>query len=155
MSDKKEKITPPARPLLQRRKDTYSRLEHDKDIWIASGDSDGNPWLVPLSFWWDGKSLFITTFINNQTAKNILNSGKIRAALGHPRDVILIDANAYMLKLHEAKKCADAFTKKCGWDPRKAKGYHFFRVDPYHIEVWRELNEHTDRVLMDDGKWLA
>jgi hypothetical protein len=145
----------PARSLKQRKIDTLHRMENDKDLWIASSNAKGDPYLVPLSFWWDGTALFVATVLKNPTAQNIITTGKARIALGHTRDVILIDASATILESNEINECADNFTKKCGWDPRKAKGYRFFHLDPFHIEVWREENEHADRLLMKDGKWLV
>ena len=130
-------------------------MENDNDLWIASSSLHGDPYLVPLSFWWDGKNLFISTVIKNPTAQNIVSTGKARVALGHTRDVILISAHARLLKADEIEACADAFIQKCGWDPRAAKGYTFFQLETHHIEVWREENEHADRVLMHNGKWLG
>ncbi len=145
----------PARTPKQRKIDTLYRLEYDKDLWIASSNSFGEPYLVPLSFWWNGKSLFVSTVLKNPTAQNILSTGKVRVALGHTRDVIIIGASSRVLESDEIEECADAFTKKCGWDPRSSKGYRFFQLDLFRIEVWREENEHADRLLMKDGEWLV
>lgn len=145
----------PARALFQKKSDSLHRLERDKDLWIASTNLKGDPYLVPLSFWWNGISLFISTVLKNPTAKNIVATGKARVALGHTRDVILLDVYVTLLESNKTKECGDEFTKKCGWDPRKANGYRFFRLEPYHIEAWREENEHSERVLMKKGKWLA
>jgi nitroimidazol reductase NimA-like FMN-containing flavoprotein (pyridoxamine 5'-phosphate oxidase superfamily) len=41
----------------QRRRDTERRLTHDKDVWVASASADGAPYLVPLSFDWDGEAV--------------------------------------------------------------------------------------------------
>lgn len=41
----------------QRRHDTEQRLTHDNDVWVASAPADGSPYLVPLSFEWDGETL--------------------------------------------------------------------------------------------------
>ena len=38
----------------QRRRDTEHRLSRDIDAWVASASADGAPYLVPLSFDWDG-----------------------------------------------------------------------------------------------------
>ena len=40
----------------QRRRDTEHRLTHDIDVWVASASADGAPYLVPLSFDWDGEA---------------------------------------------------------------------------------------------------
>jgi hypothetical protein len=51
--------TPRSRP--QRRRDTEHRLTHDIDVWVASASADGAPYLVPLSFDWDGEALLVAT----------------------------------------------------------------------------------------------
>ncbi|WP_446216823.1 hypothetical protein [Micromonospora sp. IBHARD004] len=43
----------------QRRRDTEHRLTHDIDVWVASASADGAPYLVPLSFDWDGEVLLV------------------------------------------------------------------------------------------------
>jgi len=43
----------------QRRRDTEHRLTHDIDVWVASASADGAPYLVPLSFDWDGEALLM------------------------------------------------------------------------------------------------
>jgi hypothetical protein len=40
----------------QRRRDTEHRLNHDVDVWVASASADGAPYLVALSFDWDGEA---------------------------------------------------------------------------------------------------
>jgi hypothetical protein len=53
----------------QRRRDTEHRLTHDQDVWVASASADGAPYLVPLSFDWDGEALLpsiVTTNVYNR-----------------------------------------------------------------------------------------
>jgi hypothetical protein len=45
----------------RRRRDTEHRLAHDVDLWVASASADGVPYLVPLSFDWDGEALLVAT----------------------------------------------------------------------------------------------
>jgi hypothetical protein len=33
----------------------------DVDVWVASASADGAPYLVPLSFDWDGEALLVAT----------------------------------------------------------------------------------------------
>jgi hypothetical protein len=144
------------RSLEQRKRDTLYRLAHDKDLWAASGNLEGRPYLVPLSFWWNGEYLFIATAKKNATARNMIETRRVRVALGNTRDVVLIDASAKPLQHEELPvEYGDAYVTKCGWDPRKSKLYRFFRLEPQRIEVWREWNEHADRGLMSNGQWLV
>ena len=55
-------MNPPARPAKQRKQDTLARLERDVDAWVASADPiTGTPYLIPLSFLWDGETVLIAT----------------------------------------------------------------------------------------------
>lgn len=45
------------RNLEQRKSDTLTRLGPDVDAWIATADTAGSGYLVPLSFFWDGAGL--------------------------------------------------------------------------------------------------
>ena len=81
--------TPRSRP--QRRRDTEHRLTHDKDVWVASASADGAPYLVPLSFDWDGEALLVATATDSPTGRNLATIRTVRLGLGHTRDVSMID----------------------------------------------------------------
>lgn len=149
-------MTEAPRSTAQRKTHALTRLEKDKDLWVATAASDEVPTLVPLSFWWDGSGLYVATVRTNPTARNIMSLGNVRVVLGHTRDVVLIDAAGALVENTDLlADYAEAYSAKCGWDPRESKGYRFFRIDPRNIECWRELNEHADRQVMRDGRWLA
>ena len=59
----------------QRRTDTLRRLEQDVDAWVATA-GDGVPYLVPLSFHWDGAALYLSTLVTNPTARNLIANGQ-------------------------------------------------------------------------------
>jgi len=75
----------------QRRADTMIRLETDDDIWVATAHGD-QPHLIPLSFAWDGVRIILATPSSSPRARNAALGGRIRAALGPPRDVTVFDA---------------------------------------------------------------
>jgi len=66
---------PRSRP--QRRRDTEHRLTHDKDVWVASASADGAPYLVPLSFDWDGEALLMATPTDSPTGRNLATTTAI------------------------------------------------------------------------------
>jgi hypothetical protein len=147
---------PPPRPLPQRKQDTLDRLTHDADAWVASADRDGNAYLVPLSFLWDGAAFTVATPESSRTGRNLRSSARARLAVGPTRDVILVDgvAEAFTLETVPAE-LADAFAEK-NWDPREETDrYAYFRITPRRIQAWREENELAGRDLMRDGRWLA
>ncbi|WP_226900450.1 pyridoxamine 5'-phosphate oxidase family protein [Nonomuraea phyllanthi] len=149
---------PPARPRDERIRDTLHRLEHDVDAWFATADPAGSPYLMPLSFLWDGHTVLISTAGTNPTARFLEATGTSRIAFGHTRDVILVDA-----ELRETIPAAeipdevgDAFAARTGFDPRdQSGGYLYFRLAPRKVQAWREANELSGRTLMTGGTWLT
>jgi nitroimidazol reductase NimA-like FMN-containing flavoprotein (pyridoxamine 5'-phosphate oxidase superfamily) len=147
-------MTPPPRPLEQRKKDTLYRLKHDIDAWVATADRAGTPYLVPLSFLWDDETLLISTAATNPTALNLRASGRVRLTIGATRDVVLIEGTAVAVDNITAD-VADLFAATTGFDPRKQRNYPYFRIRPEQIQAWREANEIDGRDLMVDGEWQA
>jgi hypothetical protein len=147
--------TPPApRGPEQRVADTLHRLRADVDLWVATADADGDPYLVPLSFLWDDGSLLLATASATPTARNLAR-GRARLALGETRDVVLIDADVEVCDTVSAE-VAVAFLAATGFDPREEEQpYTWFRARPRTVQAWREADELKGRTLVRDGVWLA
>jgi Pyridoxamine 5'-phosphate oxidase len=148
-------VADPPRSAEQRKADTLARLERDVDVWVASGDADGNGYLVPLSYVWDGATFLIATPENSPTGRNLRAGGQVRLGVGPTRDVVLVDATVESFTLETVPaELADAFAEKL-WDARRSTPrYAYFRLTPQRIQAWREENELSGRVLMRDGRWL-
>jgi hypothetical protein len=141
----------------ERRRDTEHRLIHDIDVWVASASTDGAPYLVPLSFDWDGEALVVATPTDSPTGRNLAATRVVRLGLGHTRDVSMIEGEVEVLEVGALpRQRGDRFADHTGFDPR-APGtpYRWFRISPRRIQAWREVNELPDRELMRDGDWLA
>jgi general stress protein 26 len=137
----------------QRKNDTMSRLTSDVDAWIATADAEGDSYLLPLSFFWDGAGVIVSTPRSSVTARNLSRGGRVRVGVGEVRDVIMIDGTAVPVQDEQTK---DAYAARHGWDPRKETGdYTYFRIVPDRVQAWREVNELPGRTLMRDGGWLA
>jgi len=141
----------------QRRRDTEHRLTHDVDVWVASASADEAPYLVPLSFDWDGKTLLLATPTNSPTGRNLAATGAVRLGLGQTRDVSMIEGDVEVLEIDALPTGrGDRFAARTGFDPRALAGpYRWFRVSPRRIQAWREVNEMGDRELMRDCRWLV
>src|SRR6478735_2350804 len=111
----------------QRRRDTEHRLEHDVDLWVATAAPDGVPYLVPLSFDWDGAALWLATSATSATGRNLAR-GSARLGLGETRDVTMIDGTVEVLATVPQPQ-GDRFAARTGFDPRDS-AYPFFRVVP-------------------------
>jgi hypothetical protein len=148
-------LDPRSRP--QRRRDTEHRLTNDVDVWVASASADGAPYLVPLSFDWDGETLLVATPPESPTGRNLAGTRAVRLGLGHARDVSMIDGEVEVLELDALPpERGDRFSAHTGFDPRGLDTpYRWFRISPRRIQAWREVNELPDRELMRDGHWLV
>ena len=145
-------MEPPRSPQ-QRKQDTLGRLESDVDAWIASADAQGDAYLLPLSFLWDGAGVIVSTPRSSVTGRNLSRGGRARVGVGQLRDVTMIDGTAEPVQDEGTK---DAFAAKHGWDPRNETGdYAYFRIVPSRVQAWREVNELAGRTLMLDGDWRA
>lgn len=142
----------------QRRRDTECRLTHDVDVWVASASADGAPYLVPLSFDWDGEALLVATPTDSPTGRNLAAGRAARLALGDTRDVTMIEGDVVDVLEIDAlpRERADRFVTHTGFDPRVlTTPYRWFRIAPRRIQAWREVNEMPGRELMRDGRWLV
>ncbi|WP_198676037.1 pyridoxamine 5'-phosphate oxidase family protein [Kribbella monticola] len=150
-------MTEPARSPEVRKQHAVKRLEEDIDAWVSTSSADGTPYLMPLSFLWDGETLLFSTAASNPTSLNLQATGRAHVALDHTRDVVIFTATVETLRAEELPPgAADAFAAKIGFDPRDAGAlYLYFRFTPETLQSWREANELTGRTLMRDGTWLV
>ena len=150
-------MSPEPRPREQRRRDTEQRLATDIDLWLASASADGMPFLVPVSFDWDGEALLVSTPITSPTGRNLAATRATRLALGLTRDVTMIDGDVEVLPIDALPaEQGDHFAARAGFDPRRSgPSYRWFRIRPRRIQAWREVDELPERDLMRDGRWLV
>ncbi len=150
-------MTSPARTPGQRKLDALTRLENDIDAWVATADrGEATPYLVPLSFLWDGSTFLIATPGTSQTGRNLRDTGRLRLGIGAIRDVVLVEGAAQALAASEIPaEVGDAFAAKTGFDPRLTAAYVYFRIQPQRIQAWREENELEGRDLMRAGRWVV
>jgi hypothetical protein len=146
---------PPPRSRAQRRSDALARLSGDVDLWVASADAEGNAYLIPLSHHWDGEALTIATPRASRTARNLLRAGRARVALGHTRDVVIVEGPVELREIGADPALEDALARSAGFDPRaEPEDYVYLRITPHEIQAWRESNELAGRRLMRGGRWL-
>lgn len=124
---------------------------------MASASAGGAPYLVPLSFDWDGEALLLATPAGSPTGRNLAAAGTVRIGLGVTRDVTMIEGAVEVLQIDELpREQGDRFAARTGFDPRtEPQPYCWFRVVPRRIQAWREANELAERELMRDGRWLV
>jgi hypothetical protein len=146
------------RTVEQRKADTIAELDRQRDLWLATADTNGKPHLIAVSAWWDGNHVIIATTAASRSARNLDANGIARFALGAPDDVIVIDATvADRVKVRQADaKLAAGFESAVGWDPRDiSDDWVFFRLTPARIQAYRGYDELEGRDVMRVGRWLA
>ena len=148
-------MTEPPRSREQRRADVLERLRTDVDLWVASADEHGEAYLVPLSFYWDGEAITISTPRASRTARNLIRAGRARVALGHTRDVVIVEGPVETRPIGADPAVEEAHAQATGFDPRTLTDeYVYLRITPELVQAWREVNELAGRQLMRGGRWL-
>jgi len=150
-------MNPAPRSRAERRRDTEHRLAHDIDLWVATASAGGAPYLVPLSFDWDGEALLLATARDSPTGTNLAATTAVRIGLGLTRDVTMIDGDVEVLEMDALPaEAGDRFATRTGFDPRTLTApYRWFRIVPRRIQAWREVDELPERELMRDSRWLG
>lgn len=152
-------MTSPAPPRSpeQRVADTQRLLVETVDLWVATADpATGRPWMVPLSYAWDGTSIMLGTAADSRTVRNVQAQPWVRLGAGAVRDVVLIHGLASVVPQSDATQAeGDLFAERAGFDPRTLPDYVWIRVLPQRIQAWREENELPGREIMRDGRWLS
>ncbi|MFC9622633.1 pyridoxamine 5'-phosphate oxidase family protein [Streptomyces sp. NPDC056930] len=143
-------MTADPRSRARRRRDTEHRLTHDIDIWVASASADGAPYLVPLSFDWDGESLLMATPTDSPTGRNLAATRTARLGLGGTRDVSVIEGEVEVLEIDALPAAVgDRFAARTGFAPspssqlRSSRGdpiaqatpYRWFRISPRRVQA--------------------
>jgi hypothetical protein len=126
------------------------------DAWVSTASNEGLAHLVPLSYAWDGRRIILATRPRNPTALNVQAGGRARVAIGHTRDVVMMDTVLEsILPVKTAGEVAEAYAAQGDWDPRETEGeWVFILLRPVAIQAWREANELEGREIMREGNWL-
>jgi hypothetical protein len=144
----------------QRRTDALAILSTPgADTWVGTASSDGQAYLVPLSFGWTGTTIVLVTEGRSRTAHNLAATSHARLGFGATRDVVMVDARLvgdYLL-MYAPDPLVETFSSQSGWDPRHepyVEAYRLFELGVVRLQAWRESNELTGRTLLRDGAWL-
>ncbi|WP_402466068.1 pyridoxamine 5'-phosphate oxidase family protein [Isoptericola aurantiacus] len=144
----------------QRRVDTLAMLRSPaRDAWVASASTDDSgaaqPYLIPLSLVWHHERVVLALPGSTRTARSIATTSTTRLALGHTRDVVLVDAvlERTVPVADAPTDLAEAYAAQADWDPRDdPDGYVYLVLRPRRIQAWREVDEIPGRTLMHDGE---
>lgn len=143
------------RPVSRRIADSNDVLRRETTAWVATS-GPGGPHLVPLVFHYDGDVLTFATFADSATARNASTNDRVRVAVGHPYDVVMIDGTVQIVEpRHIDRDVGDAHASLLhgGPDPRSVPGLLYLQLRPSRIQAWRNVPELEGRTIMRDGLW--
>ena len=146
-----DKIDAPRSPG-KRRADVLHLLSTERQLWIASA-ADDRAHLIPLAFAWDGTTITMVTRRTSRTVQNLRKSPHARAAIGSPRDVVLIDGPVSFMEPAGAPPALLALFATLPLNPEKVPGAIGVHLLPRRSMAWRGLAEIGDRTIMADGHW--
>src|SRR5262245_6667906 len=66
------------RSLAEKKAETLAALEREIDAWVASANGTGEAYLIPLSYYWDGRGLVFSTTPGSRTGRNLQRAGRAR-----------------------------------------------------------------------------
>ncbi|MET9078404.1 pyridoxamine 5'-phosphate oxidase family protein [Streptomyces sp. NPDC004232] len=145
--------TPAPRRIAQRRADTERLLTEERHLWLASNGP--RPHMIPLSYVFDGGVITMLTRRSGRTGRNLAANGRARVAFGSAADVVLIDGIAELTDPAEAPPEMRARYARLPLDPDRVPDAVGVCLVPHRVLAWRSLAEVQDRLIMDDGIWLA
>src|SRR3546814_501764 len=142
----------------QRKADALAKLaESDADLWVATASATGEPYLVPLSYAWDGVDVILSTHSSTLTARNLEESGRARLGVGHTRDVVMIDAHVVdTVSISDApSELVELYATQTDWNPRGVEGYVYLRLRPERVQACRQSTEPVRPADVRSGPSLA
>jgi PPOX class probable F420-dependent enzyme len=122
-------------------KHVVTRIKRELVIWLATAGRDGRPHVVPVWFWWDGKT-FLIYAIPGQKVRDIQSNPNVALHLNTDpvgEDVVRIDGTAKIDTRQPPAYKVPAYVRKYreqikgfDWTPKVfSDQYHFaIRVKP-------------------------
>jgi hypothetical protein len=151
-TDTRRPALDPPRSRAQRRDDVLRALSTERQLWIASASGD-QAHLIPLAFAWDGTTIVMVTRRTSRTVTNLRKSGRGRAAIGSPRDVVIVEGPVSFGEPAAAPEAIRALFATLPLNPERVPGTIGVYLTPRRILTWRGLAEMGDRAIMVDGRW--
>jgi hypothetical protein len=142
---------PPPRDTMRRREDVMRKLTHERHLWLATSGPDG-PHMIPLSYFWDGESLLLTTRAASRTVRNLRAIPRARAAIGTGTDVVVVDGT---VRIERAEDLNPLVFRRLPLHPDRVPGTVALRLEAEEIQAWRGVHEIAGRVVRKDGRWLS
>ena len=100
--------------------------------------------------------LLVATPLGSPTGRDLAAARTARLALGHTRDVSMIEGAVEVLEWTRCRRSGETGSPCAPGSTRVADHpYRWFQISPRRIQAWREVDELPDRELMRNGRWLV
>lgn len=143
------------KPMAERAAHARDLLGTEIDAWVCSASADGDAYVIPLTYEWDGAAMLFATPARSRTIRDLKRAGRTRITLPSTRDVVILDGAVEMLEAAGHQTEIDGFVAHHHWDPRlEPNPYQFFHFRPDRIQAWSVESELSTRDVMRGGRWL-
>jgi hypothetical protein len=118
-------------------KDIVSRLETEKNIWIASVRADCRPHLVPVWFVFCEGNMYICIEPTSVKARNIMKYPSVCLALENGSNPVICEGNASPLGRKHPEEIVQLFAEKYDWNIDQETRYtNLFVIKPLKWLIW-------------------
>jgi hypothetical protein len=92
------------------------RLRAERNVWLATARSNGQPHLVPVWFVWLRQRVYICTSSRSVKARNLAANPSAAIALEDGDRPLIVEGQAVILRPPYPSDVVSAFKQKYGWD---------------------------------------
>jgi hypothetical protein len=117
--------------------EVISRLETERNIWIATVRADKRPHLVPIWFVYTAGNFYICIEPNSVKAKNMLVNPNAYLALENGSNPVICEGNASTLGHKHPENIVRLFLEKYEWNIDQEERYtDLFVIKPLKWLIW-------------------
>jgi PPOX class probable F420-dependent enzyme len=114
-----------------------TKLETEKNIWVASVRPDGRPHLAPVWFAWHAGKLYVCTDPASVKARNIVQNPRVVLALEDGLHPVICEGTAAAVPVPWPAQVAAIFRIKYDWDISSEAQYtQLLEVTPTKWLTW-------------------
>lgn len=119
-------------------------LRAARTIWLSTVRPSGEPHVMPLWFWWDGRAVFFITARPTQKARNLVVQPQVVLHLGDGDEVLIVDGRAEVVAGESERRRVDRAWQRKYVDPHTGAHASIFdnpnddlyRVAPQRVITW-------------------
>ncbi len=114
-----------------------SRLESERNIWLASTRVSGKPHLIPIWFVWHGEQIYMCMKAKSVKAQNMLQNPQVSLALENGSNPVICEGTAVSVPQPWSEKIQVLFKQKYDWDIFTDEEYDWLvAVTPHKWLTW-------------------